>query len=810
MYAGLLLVYGVLAAMIGAYGLAQAQLLWLAWRGRPGAREGRFPIDGAIDGDLPSVTVQLPVYNEAPVVQGLLRSIAGLDWPRDRLQIQLLDDSTDETPALAAVTIAELGLPIEHVRRADRQGYKAGALDHGLATARGELIAIFDSDFRPRPDFLRLAVAALPPDVGLVQARWSWINRQQNLFTRLLSLHLDAHFAVEQPGRHAGDLFWGFNGTAGVWRRACIDDAGGWQADTLTEDLDLAYRARLAGWKLGYVEAIDAPSEVPSALAAIRSQQFRWMKGGAQVARKMLGPVWRSGESFGTKVQATAHLAGGALFLAVVILAVLTPGLVRAATTGPAWFGAAATLVSLPMQGTLVVLAGVYLRTCLRRGGGVLRWAWEFPLLLVFSVGLSLHNGLAVLDGWRGRPSPFVRTPKAGDGALRLVEPEPPVVWAELALGLWLAWNAAWLAHDGRSVAVFVGLQALGFLTLAALSLRLVGKGALVALLLGLVGLGAMEAGLRATGARPASEPAPAFVTEPAPLVQPDERLGYRLRDGEFATRFGAGHEARSRHAGGRRVGAAEGRPRSGRSVDAPGRLDLHGGSFAYGLGIEDGQTLADHLQARTSLQVVNDGVPGWGPLQAWLTLEQQVAEGGAPDALWLLHASFQDERVSAVRNWRRAIAPWRARLSVTDLPVARNHHGTPRVQRRPLAFRPLPGASSSALLARLDLGLDLVDDLRVDSHKASRNLIVQLGRAAEAAGSSFLLVGLQDDRWTRDTLRFAERRGLRTVDVALPWREPPWNLAPWTHHPGSAAYAEWARRLEPQLPGQRSPNSPR
>jgi|GEM_PF-422988 len=787
MYASLLLVYGVLAAAIGAYGVAQAHLLLLAWRGVPSPPPST---------ELPFVTVQLPVYNEATVIDGLLRSIADLDWPDDRLQIQLLDDSTDSTPELAARTIAQLDRPIEHIRRTDRSGFKAGAMAHGLQTARGELVAIFDSDFRPRPDFLRRAVAALPPNVGLVQARWAWTNRDENLFTRLLSLHLDAHFAVEQPGRHGGDLFWGFNGTAGVWRRACIEDAGGWEADTLTEDLDLAYRARLAGWKLRYVEGIDAPSEVPAALAAIRSQQFRWMKGGAQVARKMLGRVWGSDESLVTRLQATVHLAGGGLFVAVVALALLTPALVRAAAVGPAWFSGAATLAALPMQFTLVVLMGVYLRTCVRRGGagGVLRWMWEFPLLLVFSVGLSLHNGLAVLDGWRGRPSPFVRTPKAGAGRLRVVEPAPPVVWGELALGLWLAWNSAWLAYDGRTVAVFVGLQACGFLLLAAISLRLVGRGAVVAMGLGLLGLVAVEGGLRAAGSTPSAPPTAAFQTDPAPLVESDPLAGYRLADGTFTTSFGDGHRSVSRHARGQRLPA---------NPDAAGaELALHGGSFAYGLGVDDGATLADQLQHITAgVRVTNHGVPGWGPLQAWLRLDEQQADNDLPDHVWLLYASFQDERVTAVRNWRRATAPWRARSSVSSLPTVRNHRGPPRVGRRALALKPLLGSSASALIARLDRAVDLVDDLRVDSHKASRNLIVELARRLEGAGSSFLLVGLDDDRWTRDTLSFAEQAGVATADVALPWRQPPWNLAPWTHHPGPAAYAEWARRLDGRLP---------
>ena len=423
-----IVVYAVFGALVGLYGLAQAHLLWLAWRAP--AEEEPAP---CLDADCPSVTVQLPVYNEPEVVEGLLRCVAALDWPRDRLDIQLLDDSLDGTSAIAQRVIAELDAPIAHLQRSDRSGFKAGALAAGLAHARGELVAIFDADFRPEPDFLRRMVPRMEEGVGLVQGRWSWLNREQNLFTRLLALHLDAHFAVEQPARAHGDLVFGFNGTAGIWRRACIEDAGGWEGDTLTEDLDLAVRARMAGWRLRYAEDVAVPSEIPADLGGIRTQQFRWMKGGAQVARKLLTAVWRR-ERLAARLQAVAHLCGGALFAAVVGIALLAPALVVAAGASDPRVGVVVGLASLPMQGTLLVLIGVYGTACVKRGGwrGLGRLLVTFPLFLPFSAALAIHNALAVLDGWRGRWSPFVRTPKGGARARRSVS---AVVWFEAALG---------------------------------------------------------------------------------------------------------------------------------------------------------------------------------------------------------------------------------------------------------------------------------------------------------------------------------------------------------------------------------------
>jgi len=814
------ILYASLVLPIGLYGVAQAHLLWLAGRR---SREALAP--PLVGDDVPFVTVQLPLFNEPLVAEGLLACVAGLDWPHDRLQIQVLDDSTDETTAILAAGCARLvaqGLPIEHVRRPHRGGYKAGALADAMASVRGDLIAIFDADFRPRPDFLRRAVAQLGPDVGLVQARWGWLNRDQSLFTRLLSLHLDAHFAVEQPGRHRGGLFFGFNGTAGVWRRACIEDAGGWEADTLTEDLDLAFRARLAGWDLRYVEEIAAPSEVPADIAGIRTQQFRWMKGGAQVARKMLARVWRSEAPLVTRLQATAHLGGGGVFGSVLLLCLVGPLVAFVAADAPGWFPVAIGLASLPMQLTLLVLVGVYGSACVRRDGplrGVLRFAWLFPLFLAFSVGLSLHNAVAVVDGWSGRASPFVRTPKAGSGGTgagaalaSALRPVAPLVWVELGVGAWLLAAAlSQLAAASLLTAWIFGMQAAGFLGLAVASVlrawpakaiahRVVAVAASTSLAL-LVA----EGGLRLVGQTPWTEPPVRFDVEPAGWIQPDDVYGFALAPGRFTVAYGEEARAVATH-------AADGRRATPRGAGPT--VEVHGGSFTYDLGVSDEATLPWQLAERLpGWRVRNRGVAGYGPVQAWIALEEHVAAGTTPDAMVVAYAAFQDERVTLVRNWRRSLRPWSRRdgLAAPALPSVRARRGTPRVVRRSAAFEPWGLSGRSALVSRVDLATDVLHDLAIHSHGVSRNLLLQLHRRGEEAGVRVLLVGLEDDRYTRDTLRWCARRGGDVLDLGLPWQEPAWSLAPHDPtHPNPAAHARWADGIAAELGPPQGPQARR
>lgn len=468
---GIAAIYTAAALAISIYSLSQLHLLVLSWF----RREDAVP-EGAPEA--PFVTLQLPIYNERTVVEELLDSVAGLDWPADRLEIQLLDDSTDDTVELAAAKVAELqaaGIDIQHIRRDNRQGYKAGALAHGLKTARGKLIAILDADFRPLPGFLRQTVAALQahPEWGLLQARWGHLNRSASPYTAAQAFHLDAHFTIEQAARSRRPLFMGFNGTAGVWRRQAIDDAGGWSADTLTEDLDLAFRAQLAGWTLGYADGIEVPAELPELVPAVRSQQHRWMKGGAQVSRKLLGVLWRSDQPLVTRLQGTAHLIGGAVFLCVLALCLVMPLLHPMETLVP-WFAAAVVPGAIALQVAFAILVLFYSTMCARREptplGAAQRFVSTFPVFLALSAGLSLHNSRAVWEGWFGRATPFVRTPKRGDGTLVAYRPQRAgITWLlELAVGLWIVAGLGWaLAHEEWLLSLFLGVQSLGFLAIA-------------------------------------------------------------------------------------------------------------------------------------------------------------------------------------------------------------------------------------------------------------------------------------------------------------------------------------------------------
>ena len=363
-----MVVLHTLAALaLTGHALAWVHLLWL--RRRPRRARAAPPASTRT----PRLLLQLPLFNEEAVVDGLLDAVAALDWPRDRFAVQVLDDSTDRTPARVAARLPGLraeGLCIDHLRRADRTGFKAGALAAGLLHSDAELVAILDADFRPRPDWLRVAVARLSPDVGLVQCRWSFTNAGSSVLTRAQALHLDAHFAVEQAGRSAGGLMLGFNGTAGVWRRAAIDAAGGWEGDTLTEDLDLAYRAQLAGQRLVYADDLDVPCELPERLDAVRAQQHRWIRGGAQVAAKLLRRLWRDEPALRRRVQGTLHLLASSLFIPVLALCVITPLTALLRAVGPAWIDLALAPAGLMLRAVPVVLVVGYFVACRARAPG--------------------------------------------------------------------------------------------------------------------------------------------------------------------------------------------------------------------------------------------------------------------------------------------------------------------------------------------------------------------------------------------------------------------------------------------------------
>ncbi|MCK4898684.1 MAG: glycosyltransferase family 2 protein, partial [Anaerolineales bacterium] len=301
--------YLINIALLAVYGINALILAGLRrWRHNP------IPIlDPEQDYDWPQVTVQLPIYNERYVVERLIESVAELDYPRNKLHIQVLDDSTDITQDIVSQLVAFQrikGVNIEHIQRNNRRGYKGGALAYGMQTAKGNFIAIFDADFIPTPDFLKRTIPYFDKDsnTGCVQTRWGHLNRENSLLTRTQANGIDGHFIIEQETKSDGGLFLNFNGTAGIWRRKCIEDAGGWHHDTLTEDLDLSYRAQLLGWKIRYLPHITTPAELPEHISAFKSQQFRWAKGSIQTAKKLLGDLWQSSQPLVVKIEGTIHL----------------------------------------------------------------------------------------------------------------------------------------------------------------------------------------------------------------------------------------------------------------------------------------------------------------------------------------------------------------------------------------------------------------------------------------------------------------------------------------------------------------------
>ncbi len=367
---------------------------------------------------LPFVTIQLPVFNEMYVVERLVDQIVKVDYPKDRFEIHILDDSTDETVEISKRKVAEYktqGFNIDFFHRVDRKGFKAGALKEGMQHAKGEFIAIFDADFLPRPDFLLTTVPYFADEkVGVVQTRWEHINRDYSMLTRLQAMQLNVHFTVEQLGRNASNNFLQFNGTAGVWRRATIDDAGGWEADTLTEDLDLSYRAQLKGWQIKYLEKFGSPAELPAEMNGLKSQQFRWMKGGAENARKLLPTVWKSDLGFWQKVHSSVHLLSSSVFLFVFVMGVFSvPALFALKVVGMS-----AGIFKYFFISLLSVIAVYYVANVqaeLEKQSYIkmlFKFIFLFPLFLALSMGLSLHNTVAVIQGYIGKKSPFIRTPK--------------------------------------------------------------------------------------------------------------------------------------------------------------------------------------------------------------------------------------------------------------------------------------------------------------------------------------------------------------------------------------------------------------
>jgi cellulose synthase/poly-beta-1,6-N-acetylglucosamine synthase-like glycosyltransferase len=405
-------VYGVLMLFIFFYSLSQLSIL-LHFSRRP-ARDATQ--DTTIQA-FPFVTIQLPLYNEYFVAERLLDNIAGMEYPAALLEIQVLDDSTDETQPLVEEKVRywkERGVNMVLIHRENRQGYKAGALAEGLRIAKGEFIAIFDADFMPGPLFLMEVMPYFRNGhVGMVQTRWGHLNRDYSLLTRLQSFGLDAHFAIEQPGRNAAAHFINFNGTGGVWRKSCIIDAGGWSADTLTEDLDLSYRAQLRGWDFIYLPHVVCPAELPLNIFPLKSQQFRWSKGAAECFRKNMRPLFRSELPFFTKLQGFFHLGNSFIFIAVLLTAVLSVPLLYIKSHLPRYapFFSIGGLLFVSFVILVVFYFSAYRRSR-PQGEPLVSFVWQFPAFLAVTMGLSLHNALAVAEGYLNIRTPFVRTPK--------------------------------------------------------------------------------------------------------------------------------------------------------------------------------------------------------------------------------------------------------------------------------------------------------------------------------------------------------------------------------------------------------------
>lgn len=472
------MVYAVISVLLFVFGANLIALSVRVWRRGVAVPQ---PTSGVlVTNVLPRVTVQLPIYNELYVSRRVIDAVANFDYPLDRLQIQVLDDSTDETSLIVADAVERLaaaGVDIVHLQRRSRNGYKAGALAEGMKTATGEFVAIFDADFIPSADFLRRTLSRFDAEnVAFVQARWGHANRDYSWLTRLQALAIDGHFSVEQAGRGQAGYWFNFNGTAGVWRVAAIHDAGGWKADTLTEDLDLSYRAHLRGWRARFAEDLVVPGEIPAQLTGFRRQQHRWARGSLECAYRLLPDVWRSGERFMTRMQASLHLCSYFIQLLLLMLLLIYPLVVVSVVEHPRmgpFFGIGYLLALTSFAPTVFFVTGS------RQGGR--RWWRDLPnilLITAFGAGLMVNTARAALQIFT-RPNPaFERTAKFGldrqrstdqTWTLKRYQLAPdPIVFFEFALGLYAMFSAglAW-RHGNYGVFVYATILGLGLLGVA-------------------------------------------------------------------------------------------------------------------------------------------------------------------------------------------------------------------------------------------------------------------------------------------------------------------------------------------------------
>jgi cellulose synthase/poly-beta-1,6-N-acetylglucosamine synthase-like glycosyltransferase len=467
--------YFFVVIILAVYGWHRYYLVYLYMKNRD-----REPKPGPPLTPTPRVTIQLPLYNEMYVADRLIEAVCRIEYPRELVEIQVLDDSTDETRSIAELAVqrfAAQGIDIRYFHRADRQGYKAGALEAGLKVARGEFIAIFDADFIPSTDFLtRLMPHFAAPTVGMVQARWGHINQDYSLLTKIQAILLDGHFVLEHGGRHRGGRFFNFNGTAGIWRRTAIDDAGGWQHDTLTEDLDLSYRAQLRGWKFVFVSDVIAPAEVPVEMNAFKSQQHRWAKGSIQTCRKLLPTILRAPVPLGVKVEAFFHLTANFNYILMCILSLLIfPSMVIRYNMG--WYEM--LLIDVPLFFAATFSFCNFYLVCQREIHRDWRARAKYvPFLMSVGIGLAINNARAVFEALFNKESEFARTPKyrieakadewIGKKYRQSVAVQPLI---ELAFGLYFTWTAFYaLANGIYGTLPFLVLFQVGFLYTGLLS----------------------------------------------------------------------------------------------------------------------------------------------------------------------------------------------------------------------------------------------------------------------------------------------------------------------------------------------------
>ncbi len=407
----LISVYAICMLFILIFSLVQLHLTFVYKKAKKTKRD--IPKNPKKIMEYPLVTIQLPIFNEKYVAERLLDFVAEIEWPKDSIEFQVLDDSTDETSSIIQRKLSETkfdGLDILHLRRTKRQGFKAGALRIGLQVSKGEYVAIFDADFMPKKTFLAETIGEFEdPKIGMVQTKWKHMNKDFSLLTKLQDFGLNGHFRIEQTGRNEVGSFINFNGTGGIWRKSCILESGGWQADTLTEDLDLSYRAQMKGWKFKYLEDVTSPAELPINMSAVKSQQFRWTKGGAETAKKNLGKVLKANLSLTNKIHAFFHLTNSANFLLLFIASFISIPLLYIKFNNPE-FKFYFDLGSVFIIGFLAI--SYFYWTANKAESKEDSKFKYYPLYIAFSMGFTLNNSLAVIEGLIGKKTPFVRTPK--------------------------------------------------------------------------------------------------------------------------------------------------------------------------------------------------------------------------------------------------------------------------------------------------------------------------------------------------------------------------------------------------------------